>query len=67
MGTILVPLFAHYRPAPAPVQAAVAGGLLKSTCVGARLPKARTRRRIVDCGVALSCQWDGGHNCSDKA
>ena len=27
MGTILVPLFAHYRPAAPPVQAAYAEGL----------------------------------------
>ena len=27
MGTILVPLFGHYRPKPLPVQAASAGGL----------------------------------------
>jgi hypothetical protein len=30
MGTILVPLFAHYPRSPPPVQAAVAGGLLLS-------------------------------------
>jgi hypothetical protein len=31
MGTILVPLFAHYRPAAPPVQAAYAEGL-RSLC-----------------------------------
>jgi hypothetical protein len=29
MGTILLPLFAHYRPAAPPVQAAYTEGLLK--------------------------------------
>ena len=55
MGTILVPLFAHYRPTAPPVQAALPGGLPPYARYFARSRRSVDARFPPFCGVRLEC------------